>query len=319
MENSERPEDKDRLRRKKRVARIKKYIICLLCILLIIPNLISLFVLFRMKDLEKTVSKLENDISAIQFPVDKREVSDAQILTDNPSNEIITEMTSEVNEEEFLTDAERYQGCNLVYLTFDDGPSKYTDTILDILAENEVKATFFVVAKEGHDEQYQRIVTEGHTLGLHSYSHAYDEVYRDTDSFESDVAKLQTFLFGITGQGSRFYRFPGGSSNSIAKDKETMFSYLNRSGLTYFDWNVSSQDASQSRLAATQIVKNVLSGTEGKQVSVVLMHDAADKGTTVEALPVIIEKLKERDDTVFLSITEGTEPIQHVTAEAIID
>ncbi|MDE6608589.1 MAG: polysaccharide deacetylase family protein [Lachnospiraceae bacterium] len=66
-----------------------------------------------------------------------------------------------------------------VYLTFDDGPSVYTGEILDILKEYDVKATFFVVGKEGekYEELYKRIVEEGHTLGMHSYSHKYSEIY----------------------------------------------------------------------------------------------------------------------------------------------
>ena len=88
-----------------------------------------------------------------------------------------------------------------VYLTFDDGPSGNTSRILDILAEYDVKATFFVVGKEEeqYQELYKRIVDEGHTLGMHSYSHKYDEIYQSVDSFAQDMSKLQEFLYETTG------------------------------------------------------------------------------------------------------------------------
>ena len=88
-----------------------------------------------------------------------------------------------------------------VYLTFDDGPSSNTNRILDILADYDVKATFFVVGKEEEEYQalYNRIVEEGHTLAMHSYSHKYNEIYQSVESFSTDLSKLQEFLYDTTG------------------------------------------------------------------------------------------------------------------------
>jgi len=205
-----------------------------------------------------------------------------------------------------------------VYLTFDDGPSSNTSRILDILAEYDVKATFFVVGKEEeqYQELYKRIVDEGHTLGMHSYSHKYDEIYQSVDSFVQDMGKLQEFLYETTGVWCRYCRFPGGSSNTVSKvDMYDLIAYLDEQDITYFDWNISSGDASSSYISKEAIISNCISNLPQYQESIILMHDASDKNTTVEALPALIERIQAMDNTVIVPITEDTEPIQHISSD----
>ncbi len=202
-----------------------------------------------------------------------------------------------------------------VYLTFDDGPSIYTDEILDILAEYDVKATFFVVGKEDEhsQESIRRIAEEGHTLGMHSYSHKYSELYASLDSFEADFEKQRAYLEELTGEKCRFYRFPGGSSNTVSKmDMGTFIDYLDDQDVVYFDWNVSSGDGGRLLLDVDTLVKNSTEDVARWNTAVILMHDSADKRTTVDALPQIIEKILAMEDTVILPITGDTEPIQHI-------
>ncbi len=200
-----------------------------------------------------------------------------------------------------------------VYLTFDDGPSINTDRILDILAQYGVKATFFVVGKNGYTEQYQRIFEEGHTLGMHSYSHRYSEIYASLDAYKEDLTKLHDFLYELTGEDCNIVRFPGGSSNTISKvDMQELIHYLNQENMVYFDWNVSSGDASGESKNADQIVNNVLNQIDKYNNVVILFHDAAGKGTTVDALSEIIEKILESDNTVILPISEDTIKVQHL-------
>ncbi len=202
-----------------------------------------------------------------------------------------------------------------VYLTFDDGPSIYTDDILDILQEYGVKATFFVVGRtsEANQERYRRIVEEGHTLGMHSYSHKYNEVYGSRESFLLDLERIKALLTASTGRVPEFYRFPGGSSNTISGiDMHVFGECLEEQGITYFDWNVAAGDATEGGLSADQIVSNCLQGIEKREVSVVLMHDAASRYTTVQALPRLIEALQEMDGVEILPITDETPVIQHV-------
>lgn len=204
-----------------------------------------------------------------------------------------------------------------VYLTFDDGPSSNTDQILDILKDYDVKATFFVVGKtdERSVKAYQRIVEEGHTLAMHSYSHKYDEIYESKEAFARDLNSLQEYLYETTGVWPRIYRFPGGSSNTVSKvDMQELIEYLTDIGITYFDWNVASGDAVSRTLPAETIVNNCLSGIEKQKESVILMHDASNKGTTIEALPQIIEAIQEQGDAELLPITDETVPVQHIAA-----
>lgn len=209
-------------------------------------------------------------------------------------------------------------GNKVIYLTFDDGPSGNTNRILDILKEYDIKATFFVVGRtdEGSVRAYQRIVSEGHTLAMHSYSHKYAEVYESEESFIQDLDKLQEYLYQVTGVWPRYYRFPGGSSNDVSRvDMQKLIAYLNDNDITYFDWNVASGDAVSDLLSAETITRNCVNGIEGRDESMILMHDASEKNTTVAALPQIIEQIRDRGDTVFLPITDETIPIQHVTAD----
>ena len=130
-----------------------------------------------------------------------------------------------------------------VALTFDDGPDPdYTEMLLDGLKKRNVKATFFVVGKEDEASAaiYQRIVDEGHTLGMHSYSNKYSLIYQSEDAFEADFHQLQDYLYEVTGEKSRYYRFPGGSSNQISNvPMSSLIRFLNSEDVVYYDWNVS--------------------------------------------------------------------------------
>ena len=202
-----------------------------------------------------------------------------------------------------------------VYLTFDDGPSIYTNDILDILDSYNVKATFFVVGKEGTnaEEALQRIVDEGHTLGMHSYSHKYKELYESMDSFTQDFARIRDYIYQATGVESVCYRFPGGSSNTVSEiDMHDFIDYLDSQGVKYYDWNVSSGDGGSMKLSTDTLLENCTKDIDTRDTSIILLHDSAEKPTTVEALPDIIENILARPDTVILPITENTRPIHHI-------
>jgi peptidoglycan/xylan/chitin deacetylase (PgdA/CDA1 family) len=206
-----------------------------------------------------------------------------------------------------------------VYLTFEDGPSENTEAILDILAQYNVKATFFVVGKEDEDSQelYKRIVEEGHTLGMHSYSNKYSQIYQSKDAFEEDFNRLRDELYQVTGVESIYYRFPGGSSNQISNVPMSDFiHYLNEQGVIYYDWNISAGDAASNAYSAEEIVANVVDDVVKYKTSVVLLHDASDKSTTVEALVPMIEALNEMGAEI-LPIDEDTSVIQYVKADSI--
>ncbi len=207
-----------------------------------------------------------------------------------------------------------------VYLTFDDGPSANTDTILDILADNNVRATFFCIAQKGeaNEKRYQRIVSEGHTLGMHSYSHVYKTVYADMESFQKDVTGISDYLYQITGVRPKFYRFPGGSSNTVSKvPMKECIRYLNQSGLTYFDWNAQNDDATGKSYTASQLVEHAMSSVKAAGNNVVLlMHDEQTKTATAQSLPKLIRQLKNAGYDI-LPITDATPLVQHVSKDSV--
>ncbi len=207
-------------------------------------------------------------------------------------------------------------GTRKVYLTFDDGPSSNTGEILDILAEYDVKATFFVVGKEEEKYQplYKRIVEEGHTLAMHSYSHKYNEIYQSRESYVEDLTKLQEFLYDTTGVWCRYCRFPGGSSNTVSQvDMHELIAYLEEQDMSYFDWNVSSGDASSASISPEAVVRNSTARLQEFQEAIILLHDASDKESTVKALPKMIEQIQAMEDTKIVPITDDTEPIHHIS------
>lgn len=185
------------------------------------------------------------------------------------------------------------------YLTFDDGPSLRTLEILEILNRYGVKATFFVAGNPRHPEYMQylnNIKDGGHAIGVHTYSHDYAAIYQSTDAFFADQQAMIDDITEITGLLPDIMRFPGGSSNAVSKKycegiMTELTQMVTERGFAYFDWNVTSNDATASTVSATRIRNSVLNGAKNLQNICVLMHDAATKETTVQALPSIIEGL----------------------------
>lgn len=237
-----------------------------------------------------------------------------------------SDLSEEVSDKEELTKEEeenteparkRDNVEKRVYLTFDDGPSKNTEKILDILKEYDIQATFFVIGREDDfsKKMYQRIVAEGHTLGMHSYSHEYSKIYQSKKSFFRDLRKINDLLYEATGEEPIYYRFPGGTSNQVSKvPMKTLIKGLTEQGKVYFDWNVMSGDASGKNLTKRQMINNVLEDVKIHNTSIVLMHDNADKTNTVKMLPELLDELLEMEVQI-LPIDKDTPLVQHVTAE----
>jgi Predicted xylanase/chitin deacetylase len=183
----------------------------------------------------------------------------------------------------------------VAYLTFDDGPSEYTEDILDILDYYNVKATFFVMYHKDMADKYKAIVDRGHTIALHTYTHDYKKVYRSETAFFNEISRIQTYVYRVTGKKSRILRFPGGSSNTVSRHycegiMDTLKKSVPARGFVYHDWNVDSCDAEAYNMAPEKLLANVQKSLTKYRKPDILMHDAgASKRTTVEALPMIIE------------------------------
>ena len=295
--------------RKKRVKLLKRLIILVIGFFIVMPNIMCIVLFAKLNKTNKTLDNIYSKVSTLEnIKTEQMANLNADADTDDASS-LTKDVVLKVQ-----TDAEEYAGYKRIYLTFDDGPSNNSNAILDVLDEYNAKATFFVIAKNGYEEEYNRIINDGHTLGLHSYSHVYKDVYSDEMGFKNDVNRIYDFVENVTGVTPKFYRFPGGSSNTIYKsDKNELFDYLDEMNLTYVDWNVASNDSTYGGLSANQIANNVLNGVEGLDDCVILMHDANDKSSTVEALRIIISSLQCEDNVIFLPITDSTISVKHIS------
>lgn len=175
----------------------------------------------------------------------------------------------------------------IAYITIDDGPSKYTNDILDILKENDVKATFFMI--DGNMKKYKdevnRIVSEGHGAGFHSVSHDKEVIYESPEVTVSEFDTCNNTLNEITGVSSKIIRLPYGSKPYMPEES---YDKLLDSGYLIWDWNVDTLDW---KATTDQIVSNVLYYGRKHDELVLLIHE---KEQTVEALGNIIRVLKER-------------------------
>lgn len=201
-----------------------------------------------------------------------------------------------------------YFNPKTMYLTFDDGPSEdNTGIVLDILKERGVKATFFVVGEnvEKHPEMARRIVREGHTLGIHCYSHDYKEIYKSTESYLADFQKAYDVVYETTGVKVELFRFPGGSINSHNKKVyQEIIQKMTEQGFIYFDWNASLEDAVKQS-TPEELVQNALDSALGRKKVVMLGHDIIYN--TTQCLGNLIDSLPEYE---MKPLTADVEPIQ---------
>ena len=205
----------------------------------------------------------------------------------------------------FIVNAE----SKVIYLTFDDGPSRNTSYILDILKSENVKATFFITGK-GSDYIIKREYEEGHSIGLHTYSHNYKAIYSKVDVYFQDIEAVNQRLCDITTTRSKIVRFAGGSSNTISRRyKKGIMSELIKEviarGYKYYDWNIDSGDA--SGISNCNIIyNNVVKNLKSNRVNMVLMHDS--KKCTLKVLKKVIDYGKS-NGYIFKKITYETEMI----------
>lgn len=187
-------------------------------------------------------------------------------------------------------------GRKVCYLTFDDGPSELTWKILDILDEKNVKATFFVIGESMSEKELEclkEIVSRGHVIGLHTYHHNYNSLYKSVENFLSDYEKVYNLIVETTGVRPNIYRFPGGSYNMyIKKNRNKIIAEMERRGFTHYDWNVSGEDAVGNPTAST-IMKNIKKDIYRFQCPVVLLHDSKINSKTVSILPKLIDNIRE--------------------------
>ncbi|MCL2717888.1 MAG: polysaccharide deacetylase [Lachnospiraceae bacterium] len=306
--------------RRKRIKILKKIIVFAIFSAVILPSVFCIILMVKLSETRRQMTDLEERlISQEELLLIMAQEAEAEAILEVVETSIFHTARLEESGRRRTTPVSEVSEQNIerrIYLTFDDGPSINTGRILDILKEYDVKATFFVVGKtdERSFDLYRRIVNEGHTLGMHSYSHRYQEIYQSVEAFSDDLSRLQELLYEVTGVWCRYYRFPGGSSNTVSRiDMQDLINYLREKDITYFDWNIGSGDAATGYVSAQRIINNCMTGLRDKTNGIILMHDTAEKSSTVSALPRIIEGILALENTALLPISDDTFAVQHIT------
>ncbi len=206
---------------------------------------------------------------------------------------------------------------HVVYLTFDDGPSAVTDKVLDILREEGVQASFFVIGAttEHGVEVYRRILGEGHSLAMHTYSHDVNKIYASLSGYTQDFLQLERWISENTGTSPRVCRMVGGSNSAFcpAVLREQILTYLVETGYSCFDWDIDSRDSLGYTVSARQIARNVIQAAREmpEQDLIVLLHDDSLRTTLPDALRDIIAYFKERGYR-FETLKEDTESAKKI-------
>lgn len=201
----------------------------------------------------------------------------------------------------------------VVYLTFDDGPGgRVTSEVLDVLKKEDVKATFFVVGKlvEANPDIIKRMYKEGHSIGLHTYSHK-KSIYNNEENFLSENLKTKQLIYDLTGYEATILRFPFGCNNSYYKLTDSMLNKLHENNINIYDWNVDSTDGMNPKLEPYKIASKAKSD---KEMAMVLMHTGYANKNSATALPLVIEYYKEHGYE-FKTITHDTPELYKVKSK----
>ncbi|MCX7694951.1 MAG: polysaccharide deacetylase, partial [Caloramator sp.] len=225
---------------------------------------------------------------------------------DKNKNNQQKEQTKIVSNEKRVSEAEKLnkqktigyyksKGKKVAYLTFDDGPSRdVTPKILDILKENDIKATFFVLGSmaKSNPELLKKIYENGHAIANHSYSHSYKKIYSSPDAMIEEIKETESIIKSIIGEdyNNIYFRFPGGSGGRKSEIKEAIVD----NGYIYIDWNCLTGDAEGKMMSVERQYERFLQTAKNKSSLVILMHDGIGKHTTPEVLKKVIEHLKNQ-------------------------
>lgn len=261
---------------------------------------------------EITREKISDRHYAVHYEVIDSAGNKSQIVT----RKVTVEEVKEEPQVQETKNTENKNKAGVIYLTFDDGPSlDITPKILDILKEENVKATFFVINYgENKENLIKRIVQEGHTIGIHGYSHEYKEIYVSDEAFMNNIKKLQEKIKNTTGINTKYTRFPGGSSNTISRKYSPgimtrLTQKVIEQGYKYYDWNVSVEDAGSSK-TTQEVYNRYVKELVHSRANIVLMHDFGGNEKTLNALRDMIAYGKENGYT-FEKIDDNTPMITH--------
>lgn len=275
---------------RRQIYNANKYILCALVFFAVCGTIFCMFVNARDNSFQKRIELIGQETSAVTKVTENAVGEVAEEIKIFRDKNFSVQPGVPAGTEEPANDEK------VVYLTFDDGPSENTKRIIDILAQYDAKATFFIT---GSNEECRKYIKEaydaGHTIGLHTYTHEYSEVYASDDAYFADLERIGEVAKEQIGYVPCFIRFPGGSSNRVSAEfnngiMSRLVEAVQEKGYQYYDWNLDSGDA--AGCGREKIEEN--STTEKLNHIMLLCHDTQAKDATVEALPYILEYYTSR-------------------------
>lgn len=255
------------------------------------------------KESNKDVSGESKEKKSEGSNQESNEISNAE--TNEKSNGENKEQSSKESEENKTVTSNKKK---ILYLTFDDGPSfKVTNSVLDILKENKVNATFFLIGNQIKDreEVVKRIYNEGNSMGLHSYTHNYKKIYSSEDNFISEMIECRNEIHRVVGISPNIIRFPGGSYKHLNKN---FLKRLHDKNFKVYDWNLDSTDGLKPKASQDELYANSVEGSGRKERNILLLHCTDANQNTCKALPKIIDYYKSKGYE-FRLITEETKEL----------
>lgn len=266
----------------------------------------------KVKNLEEEIKKLKTQ--SINYDSDSNEDSKTKTPSPKPIGKDYEYSTSEIRK---LSEDENYGGKKIAFLTFDDGPNHdITPHILDVLKEKQVHGTFFMVgnavSKETKDV-IERVISEGHSIGAHSFTHDYDYLYPDgVPNPERVLKEYNEFMKALKSSIGKdikvnAWRYPGGHLSWDSDGIKLADEALKNVGVEWIDWNMMNGDAqietsdNPNEILRPKNVQEAINNVEKSKIftsnpdiAVILMHDASGKEITLKALPGIIDSLKSQ-------------------------
>ena len=272
---------------------ISIFILVTILVILVLINYIT-----KVTSINRCYMEYETQISTIQNLVKPKVEKDntIKVIAERKDEELpnLTEKGLENIYNIYKSEKKR------VFLTFDDGPSKtVTIPILDLLKQENIKATFFVLGSrvELYPSIVKRAYYEGHFIANHGYSHEYSRIYSYPQSVLDEYNKTNKAIRKAIGKkeyNSHLFRFPGGSTGGKYKDvKKAAINKLQENNIAYVDWNALTGDSEGGKRTPEQLIMQLQETVGQKNSIVVLMHDAGNKQTTYEALPQVISFFRE--------------------------
>ena len=286
--------------------------ICALCMALVIGG-VSLVVTERvwMQSEMVRVEAAEHEmiqVKAAEQDMIRIEEAEREMISVGSEGNDSEEWEVETISGNIVSAEEEEEDTKIMYLTFDDGPTKEnTGRVLDILKERNIKATFFVVGENvrKNPEIAKRIAEEGHAIGIHCNNHDYATLYQSVDAYVKDFEEARQAVLEVTGVDTKMFRFPGGSVNAHNKKvSDAIITEMTNRGYIYYDWNASLEDAVKDP-KPEQLIANAVDSTLGRKKVIMLAHDTVY--TTGICLNELLDQLPEYRMEV---LTENVEPIQ---------